>query len=411
MPYIEQGTSKQKKASFALFLGGFVTFATLYTTQPLMPLFAEQFHLSASTASLALSLSTGVLAFAMIAAAALSDEFGKKKLMIISMFAASAISILTAFSPNFWTLLAFRALLGVFLAGVPAIAMAYVSEEFNPRAIGSAMGLYISGTTIGGMSGRVLTGFLTDLFNWRMALIIIGIIALAASITFLFTLPEPHNSSKKHSTFKEMIFAYKVHSYNRPLLAVVFLGFLLMGSFVTLYNYIGFLLSEPPYSLSQTFIGFLFLVFFTGTFSALYMGRKADRFGNPRVLKWSIGIMAAGALSTLFPALSLKVLGLAAFTFGFFAAHSIASTWVGEYAGFNKTQASSMYLLLYYLGSSFVGSFGGWFWTHMHWAGVIGLIAALLLTAVPLILYAENQKPGVYCTVKKQKSSNAMDGV
>lgn len=409
MSFIEKGTDEQKKASFALFLGGFVTFATLYTTQPLMPLFSEQFGVSASAASLALSLSTGILSIAMIVAGALSDAFGKKKLMAVSMFAASIIGILTALSPTFWTLLAFRALLGIFLAGVPAIAMAYVSEEFNPKAIGSAMGLYISGTTIGGMSGRILTGLLTDIFNWRAALILIGCIALAASIVFLFTLPEPRHSAKKQPSLKKMIMTYRIHFYNRPLLAVVSFGFLLMGSFVTLYNYIGFLLSEPPYSLSQTLIGFIFIVFLTGTFSAVYMGKKADTYGNPLMLKWSISIMAAGAMLTLPAVLFIKIIGIALFTFGFFAAHSIASTWVGDYAGFNKTQASSIYLFLYYLGSSIVGSFGGWFWTHFHWVSVIGLILLLLTITIPLIFYAECHRPGVYCSLKKQKRSSAMD--
>ncbi|WP_046175933.1 MFS transporter [Domibacillus indicus] len=402
MSFIEKGTAEQKKASFALFLGGFVTFATLYTTQPLMPLFSEQFGVSASSASLALSLSTGILAVSMIAAGALADTYGKKKLMAVSMFAASIIGVLTSLSPDFWTLLAFRALLGVFLAGVPAIAMAYVSEEFNPKVVGSAMGLYIGGTTIGGMSGRVLTGLLTDLFNWRTALLIIGIVALAASIVFLFSLPAPRHSVKKQPSFKEMMFSYRIHLFNRPLLAVISLGFLLMGSFVTLYNYIGFLLEAPPYSLSQTLIGLIFIVFLMGTFSAIYMGKKADIYGNPLMLKWSIGIMAAGALLTLFPLLFVKIIGLAVFTFGFFASHSIASTWVGEYAGFNKTQASSLYMLLYYLGSSLVGSFGGWFWTHFHWAGVIGFILVLLAAAVPIIFYAEHRSPGIYCKLKNK---------
>ncbi|MCM3790437.1 MFS transporter [Domibacillus indicus] len=406
MSFIEKGTVEQKKASFALFLGGFVTFATLYTTQPLMPLFSEQFGVSASTASLALSLSTGVLALSMIGAGALSDAYGKKKLMAVSMFAASIIGILTALSPNFWTLLSFRALLGLFLAGVPAIAMAYVAEEFNPKAVGSAMGLYISGTTIGGMSGRILTGLLTDFFNWRIALLLIGLTALSASVLFLTSLPNPRHSVKKQPSFKEMAFTYRIHLYNRPLLAVVSLGFLLMGSFVTLYNYIGFLLITPPYSLSQTLIGFIFVVFLTGTFSAVYMGKKADKYGIPLLLKWSIGIMASGAVLTLFPSLFMKIIGIAVFTFGFFAAHSIASTWVGEYAGFNKTQASSMYLLLYYLGSSVVGSFGGWFWSHFNWIGVIGFILSLLAGSIPLIFYAEHKQPGVYC-IWKNKTAQA----
>ncbi|WP_309091313.1 MFS transporter [Domibacillus sp.] len=406
MSFIEKGTVEQKKASFALFLGGFVTFATLYTTQPLMPLFSEQFGVSASTASLALSLSTGVLALSMIGAGALSDIYGKKKLMAVSMFAASIIGILTALSPNFWTLLAFRALLGLFLAGVPAIAMAYVAEEFNPKAVGSAMGLYISGTTIGGMSGRILTGLLTDFFSWRIALLLIGLTALSASVLFLTSLPNPRHSVKKQPSFKKMAFTYRIHLYNRPLLAVVSLGFLLMGSFVTLYNYIGFLLITPPYSLSQTLIGFIFVVFLTGTFSAVYMGKKADKYGTPLLLKWSIGIMASGAVLTLFLSLFMKIIGIAVFTFGFFAAHSTASTWVGEYAGFNKTQASSMYLLLYYLGSSVVGSFGGWFWAHFNWIGVIGFILSLLAGSIPLIFYAENKQPGVYC-IWKNKTAQA----
>jgi YNFM family putative membrane transporter len=390
--FIQKGTKEYRQASFSLFLGGFLTFAILYTTQPLMPIFSKEFHVSATAASLSLSVSTGVLAFFMLFAAALSDKVGKKQIMVISMFFTAALSLITALSPNFITLVIVRFLLGFFIAGVPSIAMAYVAEEFHPDGLGKVMGLYISGTSIGGMAGRIITSVLTDLFNWRIALITIGMLALILSIVFSLTLPVPRNSVKKALDWRSAWGAYKVHIVNKNLMALVMLSFLLMGSFVTLYNYIGFLLVEPPYELSQTIIGFIFIVYIFGTFSSIYMGNKADQYGYSFILKISIGIMMSGAFLTLIPSLIGKIIGIAIFTFGFFASHSIASAWVGECAENYKVQASSLYLLFYYLGSSFVGSFGGYFWSHFHWIGVISLIFFLLIFGYLLVLFAQKKR-------------------
>jgi MFS transporter, YNFM family, putative membrane transport protein len=389
--YIEKGTKEYRRASLSLFIGGFVTFAILYTTQPLMPIFAKEFHVSASKASLSLSLSTGMLAIVMLVAASVSDSIGKKRIMSLSLIFTSILCVLTALSPNFLTLLIFRALLGIFIAGVPAIAMAYVAEEFHPKGIGQIMGLYISGTSIGGMAGRMITGALTDLFTWRIALTAIGMISLVLSIVFWLTLPSPRHFVKKTLDWKSAWTAYKAHLSNKRLMAFIMLSFLLMGSFVTLYNYIGFLLHDPPYRLSQTMIGFIFVVYLFGTFSSVYMGKKADQYGRSFVLKISIAITIGGAILTLVPSLIGIIIGISLFTFGFFACHSIASSWVGDYAKINKAQASSLYLLFYYLGSSLVGSFGGYFWTHFHWIGVITLISVLLLAGYPLVLFAEKK--------------------
>jgi MFS transporter, YNFM family, putative membrane transport protein len=389
LKYIQEGTKEYYQACLSLFLAGFVTFSVLYTTQPLMPAFSKQFHVSASVASLSLSLSTGLLAIVMLVAASISDTIGKKRIMTLSMIFTSILGLSTAFSPNFLTLLIFRALLGIFIAGVPSIAMAYVAEEFNPQAIGKIMGLYISGTSIGGMGGRIITGILTDLFTWRIALVIIGLIAIIISIVFWRILPEPRRFKKKTFDWRTAAQAYKSHLKNKRIMSLIILAFLLMGSFVTMYNYIGFLLIEPPYHLSQTLIGFIFIVYICGTFSSVFMGKKADEYGHSFILKISIGIMILGAVTTLVPSLIVKILGIAIFTFGFFASHSIASAWVGEMSIHFKVQSSSLYLLFYYLGSSIIGSFGGYFWIHFKWAGVISLICALLMAGFPLILFAQ----------------------
>ncbi|GMN99071.1 MFS transporter [Parageobacillus thermoglucosidasius] len=388
MTYIEIGTREYKKASLALFFGGFVTFAILYTTQPLLPVFAKEFHVSAASASLTVSVSTGTLAVMMLIAASLSDRVGKKKVMMISMLLTSMLALAMSFSPNFISLVLARMFLGMAAAGIPSLAMAYVAEEFHPAGIGKVMGLYISGTSLGGMAGRILTGLLTDLFSWRTALFAIGIISLLLSLIFALILPAPRHSVNKPLNGKTALRAYAVHLHNKPLMALIVLGFLFMGGFVTLYNYIGFLLGDPPYSFSQSVLGFLFIVYLFGSFSSVYMGKKADLYGHALVLSISVALTALGAVVTLVPSVVVKIIGLSLFTFGFFGCHSIASAWIGECANVNKAQASSLYLLFYYLGSSLAGTAGGYFWTHFHWLGVITFIVILLLLSYPLISYA-----------------------
>lgn len=391
MTYIQKGTKTYTNASIALFLGGFVTFAILYATQPLLPILAKDFGVSAPAASITLSITTGIMAIMMLIVATISDVIGRKRIMVVSMFLTSIIGVLTAFSPSFTTLVLLRGVLGLCIAGLPSIAMTYIGEEFEPSGLGKVMGMYICGNAIGGMTGRIFIGIVTDLLSWRIALGLLGIITVICSILFWRTLPNPLNSKKQRVNFRSMWNAYAVHFKNKQLVATIFLGFTLMGSFVTLYNYIGFLLEDPPYSLSQTFIGFLFIVYVMGTFSSVFMGKQADLHGRSFTLMVSITIMMIGAIVTLVPNLIIKIIGLSIFTFGFFGSHSIASASIEKYANVNKAQAAALYLLFYYLGSSFIGSFSGYFWENFHWIGIISLIEMLLIGGLSLVLLTRKE--------------------
>lgn len=88
------------------------------------------------------------------------------------------MTLALAFAPNFETILLLRVLQGVVFAGLPAIAMAYLGEEIDPASLGVAMGLYISGNSVGGLSGRVIIGTLTDFYNWHIGMLVLGIISL-----------------------------------------------------------------------------------------------------------------------------------------------------------------------------------------------------------------------------------------
>ncbi|ODA40448.1 MFS transporter [Desulfosporosinus sp. BG] len=386
MSYMQKGTVAFRKTNVALFFGGFNTFAIMYCTQPLLPEFSREFHISPAVASLSLSLTTIALAVSMLFVGSLSEVKGRKPLMIFSLWAASLLTVVIPFVPNYYSLLFVRVLQGLVLAGLPAVAMAYLSEEIAPANLGIAMGLYISGNSIGGMSGRIFIGMLSDYFNWRIALGSIGILSILASLVFCYLLPESKHFQPRSFDIGELLKSMFNHLRDPGLLCLYGISFFLMGSFVTLFNYIGYQLIAPPYLLSQTTVGWIFVIFIVGTFSSTWLGRLSDIYGRRQVLWVALLVMATGALITLSVPLVLKILGIAIFTFGFFGSHSLASSWVGHRAIHDKAQASALYLFFYYVGSSIGGTVGGIFWLLFGWGGVICMILSFLLLALFLSL-------------------------
>ncbi|MEO4052385.1 MFS transporter [Solibacillus sp. CAU 1738] len=384
MNYIQKGTKEFTLTNLALFAAGFITFANLYLTQPLLPQFSEQFGVSPAVASLSLSVATISLAISLLIFGSLSEAWGRKRLMTISIIATSILTIALAFSPTFEVLLALRIVQGFVFAGVPAIAMAYLGEEMDPSSLGIAMGLYISGNSIGGLTGRIIMGTMTDLFNWHIGMLAIGLLSLIICAYFVWALPASKHFTPRPLQVKELTKSLLHHFKDAGLICLFVIGFLLMGSFVTLYNYIGYKLLAPPYNLSATLVGWIFIVYLVGSFSSTWFGSLADKFGRQRVLYVGIVITLTGALFTLPTSLFVKIIGITIFTFGFFGAHSTASSWVSRRATKDKAQASSLYLFGYYTGSSIGGTAGGFFWVHYGWAGIVGFISSFLFIAIGL---------------------------
>jgi YNFM family putative membrane transporter len=380
--YIEKGTAEFRRTNLALFGAGFSTFALLYCVQPLMPEFSREFHASAAESSLTISLTTGLLAFSMLVAGSISEAWGRKPIMVVSLFASATLTIMAAAVVRSWHgLLTLRALEGVAFAGLPAIAMAYLSEEMGRGAIGLGMGLYISGSGLGGMSGRLLTGWLTDLVSWRFAIGTIGVLGLIAAFIFWRSLPPSRHFHARPLDTRGLLASFTSHLRDLGLLALFTEGFLLMGSFVTIYNYISYRLLAPPYNLSQTGVGLIFVVYLVGVASSAVVGDLAGRRGRRKVLWATLMLMLAGVCLTFLSSLVAIIVGMAVMTIGFFGGHSVASSWVGLRAQHNKAQASSLYLFFYYLGSSLVGWSGGLFYAAARWDGVAGFIALLLTVA------------------------------
>ena len=391
---IAAGSPAFKRINRAMVFGGFSTFALLYCVQPLMPLLAHQFTLTPAQSSLALSVSTATLALSLLFSSVVSDRIGRKPMMVAAMLGGAVLTLASAFAQDYAQLLVLRALLGVALGGMPAIAMAYLGEEIEGPSLGLSMGLYIAGSAFGGMIGRVIASVLSDFYSWRVALAVMGAAGLYSAWEFRRSLPASQNFKPgERRGLDALLGGIRTHLSDPGLPWLFALAFLLMGCFVSLYNYIGYRLLGAPFGLSQTGVGLLSALYLLGIFSSVWAGRLADRLGRRNVLWLFMSVMLSGLLLTLASSLVAIVLGMGLFTFGFFASHSVASSWVGRRAQAPQALASAIYLFFYYLGSSAIGSFCGVVWSSAGWAGVVGLLGGTLCTGFVIALRLRGLAP------------------
>lgn len=387
-PLLRRGTGDFRRVNLGLAAAGFSTFALLYCVQPLMPSFASSFQISPSLASLALSATTTTLALALLVAGSISDRVGRKGLMGGCLMFVGGLSIASAFSSSWLSFLSLRTLEGLALSGVPAVAMAYLGEEVHPKDLGIAMGLYIGGTALGGMAGRVLTSFIVQASgSWRLAIGILGCAATASAVAFLLLLPKSHYFKPEPQTSLRLL----AHRYcsnlignvqNGFLLKLFLIGFLIMGSLVTIYNYAGFYLQAPPFSLNEAASGAIFLVYLFGAPSSVIFGRLSNFCGRGAMLLLAVCLMLVGVILTLAGHLEIIIAGVALLTIGLFGGHAIASAWVSSAAPAARAQATSLYLFFYYTGSSLMGSAGGEFYSRGGWPFVVVLVCLALIFAV-----------------------------
>lgn len=384
--HIEYGSSAFKAVLFSLFLAGFAIFSSLYCVQPMMPILADYFQVSPTQSSFPLSFSTIALAVGLIFTGLISDRFGRKPIMVWSLFSVSVLLLLSAILPIWSVFLTTRVMIGLTVSGVAAVAMTYIGEEIAEKDIGFAMGLYISGTAIGGMGGRLIAGVLVDFISWQSATLIIGILNLCIAGLFFYLLP----ASRHFKAYPIKLNRFK-NSFRQnlsdPKLRVLFLqGFILMGCFVSVFNYLSYRLIQAPFELSHVWIGVISITYLAGIYSSPRAAHWGQYYGKFRILAAMILMMLVGLALMLINQLIIVFIGLLIFTFSFFAAHSTASSWVSIQSLQYRAVGSSLYLFCYYLGSSVLGSSSGLVWENYGWIGLTVFIAALLLTGLSFSL-------------------------
>ncbi|MFJ8597532.1 MFS transporter [Streptomyces shenzhenensis] len=362
-----------RRMSFALFLAGVATFALLYSTQALLPLISAEFGVAASEASWTVAAATGGLALFVLPMSALSERFGRRTVMTASLAVAVSVGVLVPFAPSLGVLVALRAVQGAALAGLPASATAYLAEEVRPRALITAIGLFVAGNSVGGMSGRVITGWVAQEWGWRVAVGVIGLIAVGCAVAFRMLLPTPRHFKPGSLRPRVLARAVRDHLANPLLRRLYAIGALFMTVFGGVYTVIGYRLTEAPFGLPQGIVGSIFLVYLVGTVAASTAGRLVVRLGRRGSLYLAGGTTAAGLLLSLAPTLLLVLLGLVLITAGFFAGHAVASSAVSKTAAHGRAQAAALYQSAYYVGSSAGSTVGAVAFHASGWAGTVGV--------------------------------------
>ncbi|MCU1632915.1 MAG: transporter [Micrococcaceae bacterium] len=384
-----------RKILLALLFAGLATFAQLYSLQGVLTGVASEFGVSPADAALSVSAATLGLALAVIPWSAVADRVGRRRTMTWAIAAAVVLGFLAALAPTFELLIVLRFLEGTALGGVPATALVYLHEEVQKLHAAVAAGTYIAGTTLGGLAGRLVAGPVGELLGWRAGVLAVSVMAGAAAIAFILLSPRPRGFLPVlHGQGPSLASRIGANLRSPRLLVVYAQGFLLMGGFVAVYNYLGFRLEAPPFLLPASLVSLLFLAYLSGTVTSRLAGDLSGRFGRLPVLLAAVPVILAGLAITLTGWLPLVVVGLVIFTGGFFAAHSVASGWTSVLATTGRAQASGLYNFAYYAGSSSLGWVGGLFFGHYGWIGVAGFTSALAITAGLLAVLVLRGAPG-----------------
>jgi predicted MFS family arabinose efflux permease len=383
-----RGSAAYGRLLAALFCAGVATFAQLYSPQAVLPLISADLGVGAASAALMVSASTVGLAVGVIPWSTLADRIGRVKAISLSVTGATTVGLLVPFAPTFHLLLAGRLLEGLMVGGVPAIAVAYLTEEIDPRHAARAAGTFVAGTTIGGLSGRLVSSPVAEIAGWRIGIFTVAVLCGIAAVSFVKLAPQPRGftPSNRSGANPEGSLAHRLSANLRSQrqLTLFAQGFLLMGGFVALYNYLGFRLSAAPFDLPPVAVSLVFLAYLAGTWASSRAGAEASRYGRKPVLLVSVAVMIAGVAITLSDNVIAVLVGLVVATAGFFGAHSIAAGWTGRSAPVGKAQASSLYNLFYYGGSSVVGWLGGVAFDDYGWTAVAVTIMALALISATL---------------------------
>jgi MFS transporter, YNFM family, putative membrane transport protein len=385
-----RGSAAYSRVLAALFCAGVATFAQLYSPQAVLPLIGADLGVGAAKAALLVSATTVGLAISVIPWSLLADRVGRVKAISISVTAATVVGMLVPFAPTFGLLLAGRFIEGLLLGGVPAIAVAYLTEEIDPVHTARAAGIFVGGTTIGGLLGRLVSSPVAEIAGWRVGVFTVAAVCGLAAMSFVKLAPEPRgfNPTACYGANSLGALGYRLAANLRsPRQLVLFAqGFLLMGGFVALYNFLGFRLMRAPFNLAPSVVSLVFLAYLAGTWASSRAGAEAERFGRKWVLLSAVSVMMAGVAITLSHNVIGVLIGLVIATAGFFGAHSTAAGWTGQSAPVGKAQASSLYNLFYYGGSSAIGWLGGLAFDAQGWRAVA--VTILLLTGIAAALAA-----------------------
>lgn len=375
--YAQKGSLRFARVRFCILLTGLSLFSQLYVYQPLL----EELHLSfgvlPSTASLSVSSGTIGMAIGLFFYVFYADMLPRRRLMVFSMCVSAVLTTISMFTTSFWLLVTLCLLKGIALSGISAVALAYLAEEIDPSCIGEAISVYLAGNTLGGMSGRVLSGLIAGWFDWRVSTAVVAGVGIILAVVFGMFFPHSRNFVPKHLPIAVRLRRMRLYLSTPYFLALYFTGCIAMGVFVSVYNYLSFVLTRD-YNLPHYIVASVFLMYTVGIFGSVWFGRASDRRSSRWLLRLSLAGYVVGMALMAVPSLVGIVIGLFIMTLSFFGVHMMASRMVSTKAKEGKSSATCLYWLFYYFGSSSMGYLMGICYFSYGWLAFIAVDVLLL---------------------------------
>ena len=377
---IEFRSKSYYQVSAALAFGSFLVFCNLYLFQPMLPVLANDFSVSATKINWLLAAGTFTLALMLLPWAFASEIIGRRKVLLISLFLLPAIGLTSLLTDNLILLIISRALMGMALAGFTAVAVAYMAEEFSAKAFSHGIGAYISANSLGGISGRIFGGMVTDHFDWQTAVACMALLSLIGAIIVALVLPKQKQSTLEKSPASQYHRLVIQHLRNKKILLAMLIGGVNFALFINLYTVTGFRLVSEPYSMPISIASMIFLCYLSGTISSRLVGIWCQRFSPILGMLAGTIISLVGMLVASHSSLIVIIIGLNLLSFGAFFTHSLAYGWVSQQAEKSKSTATALYLVHYYVSGSLGGFYLIYCWQHGGWQQV--MIGAGLLYVV-----------------------------
>jgi len=383
----------------AVGLAGFCAFINLYAPQSILPLLSHEFGASAAEVSSIITVSTLAVAVTAPFTGTVADVLGRKRVIVAAMFLLVIPTLMVGMATSLSELIFWRAVQGLMLPPIFAVTIAYIGDEWPTHEATTAAGIYSSGSSLGGFSGRLVTGLLADLIGWRAGFDALALIAFSGAIAVAFLLPPERKfvrSERLLASGRQML----AHFKNRQLLATYAVGFGVLFNFICTFTYISFYLAAAPYNLSASWLGAIFVVYLTGSVLTPLAGWAVGRFGRRRFTVRVIGLWIGGIALTLAPSLPLIILGLAISAGCGLILQAISTGYVAITAKIGRSSAVGLYVTCFYGGGSFGAACGALAWTIGGWPACVALVAMMLVIMGCIVFFAWTRRvPGAPTTV------------
>lgn len=365
-----------------LFLLGMCSLLNLYSTQPVLSQLAQWSGQSPEHAAWTISATTFGVALCAPFAGAISDVFGRKRPMILALSILAISTLCCIFAPNFWALLALRLSQGMATPFVFSVAVAYIAEECADRA--HVNSIYVAGTAFGGFAGRLLSGLVTDATgSWRLSFLANASLILMTLVITIVFLPFERNFSPSKSV-RASVSGLSQHLKDPAILASCFIAASLLFQQVSTFTFGSLHLMEPPFSLSATAIGFIFVVFLLPTALTPLSGKLILSKGRYATFVAVSFLTLSGLLISFFPVALAFVSGLAFSCVAVFMGQSCGTGFVGTHAVRNTSAAVGLYTFSYYFGGTLGAILPQNAYAQWGWPSVVFIVSALSLVSLGL---------------------------